>query len=111
MLGRKRIPRRDERRNEKAYARSNELGIKIRIKVKNGKLTTRKSGEGSASGSAPTLAFDSFCFLDGFDLTVLACACRGGAQHRHLYQDKHTPKNQMPNFCLFFDNNKSHERR
>ena len=79
------------------YARSNELKIKNSCQGQNGILTIRKSSEGSASGSAPTLAFDSFCFLDGFDLTVLACACRGGAQRRHLYQDKHTPKNQRPN--------------
>ena len=35
---------------------------------------------------------------------MLACACRGGAQRRHLYQDKHTPNCQMSNFCIFFDN-------
>ncbi|MBE5739230.1 MAG: hypothetical protein E7349_00060 [Clostridiales bacterium] len=63
-------------------------------------MTTRKSSEGSASGSAPTLAFDSFCFLDWFDLTVLACACRGGAQRRHLYQDKHTPNCQKLNLMI-----------
>ena len=91
------------------------MKIKNLCQGQNGILTIRKSSEGSASGSAPTLAFDSFCFLDGLDLTVLACACRGGAggaprnersdaQRRHLYQDKHTPKNQMSNFCIFFDN-------
>ena len=42
-----------------------------------------------ASGSATSRRFRLFVF--SFSLFALAWACRGGAERRHLYQDKHTP--------------------
>jgi len=42
----------------------------------------------------------SVCLIAFF---FVACACRGGAKRRHLYQDKHTPRLQLVNFPYFFD--------
>jgi len=42
----------------------------------------------------------SVCLIAFF---FVACACRGGAKRRHLYQDKHTPRLQLVNFPYFLE--------
>lgn len=47
---------------------------------------------GQRQTSPPSVLSFSVCLIAFF---FVACACRGGAKRRHLYQDKHTPRLQI----------------
>jgi len=55
---------------------------------------------GLAPNFAPSVPSFSVCLIAFF---FVACACRGGAKRRHLYQDKHTPRLQFVNFPRFLE--------
>jgi hypothetical protein len=77
-------------REDDDQEKSKELGVSKKSVV---------SPSGSAANDALFRCYSVLlvCSIDW------ACACRGGAQRRHLYQDKHTPNCQMGKITCFFN--------